>query len=193
MELTGIAGKLDARSSQVSFKDLYTAVLALQATEGDHCPACDTPLADVIANPFNKAKTGLAQLKELGELQVELKNAQRKVATLSRELRQQLGNLATFVVAHGEQETPVGRYLAGLTAEPTGDWWTAVYPALTPQEGGASAAVTLEQILGVTDRIAAQDAASLLARQERQRNITERDGRLPTVYPSPGFEAPATG
>jgi len=175
-ELAGIAAKLEARGSQVSFKDLYTAVLALQVTEGDHCPACDTPLADAKSNPFDKASAGLAQLKELGELQEERKTVQGKVATASRELRGQLAKLAAFVATHGEQETPVGRYLDGLAAEPAGDWWTTVYPAGAPQEGGAAAtAVTLEQILAVADRVAVQDAASLLARQERQRNITERD------------------
>lgn len=178
-ELTGIAAKLEARSSQVSFKDLYTAVMALQATEGDHCPACDTSLADVKTNPFDKASAGLAQLEELGELQEERKSAQGKVATASRELRRQLANLAEFVATHGEQETPVGRYLAALAAEPVGDWWKAVYPAQAQQVGGAAAAaVTLEQILAVADRVAEQDAASLLASQERQRNITERDGLI---------------
>lgn len=174
-DLTGIAAKLEARSSQVSFKDLYTAVLALQATEGDHCPACDTPLAGAKFNPFDKATAGLAQLKELGELQEERKTAQGKVATASRELRRQLAKLAAFVATHGEQDTPVGQYLAGLATEPTGDWWTEIYPARAPQKYGAAAAVTLEQILVVADRVALQDAASLLALQERQRNITERD------------------
>ena len=178
-QLTGIAAKLEARSSQVSFKDLYTAVLALQATECDHCPACDTPLADAKYNPFDKATAGLAHLKELGELQEKRNAAQGKVAAASRELRRQLANLAAFVTPHGAQETPVGRYLAGLAIEPTGDWWTAVYPAQAPQEGvAATAAVTLEQILLVADRVAVQDAASLLASQERRRNITERDGLI---------------
>lgn len=174
--LIGIAAKLEARTRQISFKDLYTAVLALQATEGDRCPACDTPLVDTKSNPFDKATVGLAQLKELGELQEERNTAQDKVAAASRELRRQLASLAAFVTTHGEQETPVGRYLAGLAAEPAEDWWTAVYPARASQEGGATAsAVTLEQILAVVERVAQQDAASLLASQERQRNITERD------------------
>ncbi|KVH60251.1 AAA family ATPase [Burkholderia cepacia] len=174
-ELLGISAKLEARTSQVSFKDLYTALLALQATEGDHCPACDTPLADVKSNPFDKATAGLAQLKELGELQAERQTTQGKVATASRELRRQLANLAAFVVIQGEQETPVGLYFAGLAAEPAGDWWAAVYPARTSEESGVAAAVTLDQILVVADRVAAQDAAALLAREERQRNISERD------------------
>lgn len=174
-ELLGISAKLEARTSQVSFKDLYTALLALQATEGDHCPACDTPLADVKSNPFDKATAGLAQLKELGELQAERQTTQGKVATASRELRRQLANLAAFVVIQGEQETPVGLYFAGLAVEPAGDWWAAVYPARTSEESGVAAAVTLDQILVVADRVAAQDAAALLAREERQRNISERD------------------
>jgi recombinational DNA repair ATPase RecF len=178
-ELVGIIAKLEARSSQVSFKDLYTAVLALQVTEGDHCPACDTPLAGqvhVAVNPYEKATAGLAQFEELGELQEERKAVQALVATASRELRRQLTTLAAFVAAQEEQETPLGRYLAGLAAEPAGDWWTAIYPTRPAQETNAAAdAVTLDQIQAVADRVAAQDAASLLARQERQRNIAERD------------------
>lgn len=173
-EFTSVAAKLEARSSQVSFKDLYTAVLALQAFEGEHCPACDTPLEDAKSNPFEKATTGLVQLKELGELQYELKAAQTKVGAASRELRRHLGTLAAFTAAEEEQETPVGQYIAGLAAEPAGEWWSAVFPARPPQEGEAADAVTLETILAMTDRVAAQDAASALARQERQRNAAER-------------------
>ncbi len=178
--LAGIIAKLDTRSRQVSFKDLYTAVLALQATEGDHCPACDTPLtgrAHVLANPYEKAVAGLAQLKELGDLQEERKTTQAEVATASRDLRHQLAILAAYVTAQVEQETPVGQYLAVLPAEPAGDWWAAAYPERPAQDANAAVeAVTLEQVLAVADRVSAQDAASLLARQERQRNITERDG-----------------
>jgi hypothetical protein len=115
-------------------------------------------------------------LKALGDLQDERQAVQAEVASASRELRRQLATLAAFVATHEEQATPVRRYLAGLAAEPAGDWWAAVRPVLPKEEADASAdAVTLEQILAVADRVAAQDAASLLALQERQRNITERD------------------
>jgi recombinational DNA repair ATPase RecF len=179
-ERGGIVAKLQARSSEVSFKDLYTAVLALQATESDHCPACDTPLTGqlhVAVNPYTKATDGLAELRELGELQEERNTAQDEVATAARELRRQLAHLAAFIAAEGEQKTPVGRYLAELAAEAPEDWWTAIYPARPVQEANAPHdAVILDQILTTADRVAAKDAASLLARQERQRNIAERDG-----------------
>ena len=43
-KLDTLTANLEQRANQVSFKDLYTAVIALQPTEGNHCPACDTPL-----------------------------------------------------------------------------------------------------------------------------------------------------
>jgi recombinational DNA repair ATPase RecF len=176
-QLAGIIAKLEARSRQISFKDLYTAVLALQVTEGDQCPACNTPLTGeirTVANPYEKATAGLAQLKELGELQEEQKTIQAKVSTASKKLREQLATLAAFVVSQHEQETPVGRYLANLAPEPVGEWWAAIYPAQPAQEAPDNAS-TFDQLLAVVDRVAAQDTASQLARQERQRYIDERD------------------
>jgi len=178
-ERGGIIAKLQARSSQVSFKDLYTAVLALHATEGDHCPACDTPLTGqfhVAVNPYTKATEGLAELEELGELQEERNTAEDEVAAASRGLRRQLATLTEFVAAQAEQETPVGRRLTDLAAEPAEDWWATIYPAQPAQDTNAAAgAVTLDQMLAAADRVAAQDEASLLALRERQRNIAERD------------------
>lgn len=173
-ELAGNVANLAARSNQVSFKDLYNAVLKLQTTQGDHCPACDTPLASAKSNPFEKAIAGLADLKELGELQEQRKVAQGKVDTASRNLRLQLGCLSTFLASKNEQETLAGRLLAGLPAEPVGEWWSAIYPPRYPQDGVKSETVTLEAILAVTDRIAVQDAASASNLQRRQLHAAER-------------------
>ncbi|MCY3003220.1 MAG: AAA family ATPase [Planctomycetota bacterium] len=173
-ELAGVRAKLEARSSQVSFKDLYTAVLALQVVDKDHCPACDTLLADSKSNPFEKAKAGLADLKELGELQERRKIAEGNLDTASRELRRQLGNLSAFLATHEEHETPLGQFLAGLLAAPAGEWWSAIRPARLTDEGAAADAVTLEAILTLAERVEAQDAASALAGQQRQRHANER-------------------
>ena len=158
----------------MSFKDLYTAVLALQANRGDHCPACDTPLTDAKSNPFEKATAGLSGLKELGELQEQRVTAQRKVDMASRELRGQLGGLSAFLATHDEQATLLGQFLVGIAAEPVGEWWSAVYPAKQAPELEQAETVTLEASLVVADRIAAQDTTSALARQERQQHAKER-------------------
>lgn len=174
-QVAEVSAALAVRSSQVSFKELYTSVVALQEAEGDHCPACDTPLeglVHVVTNPYEKAKVGLEQLKDLGDLQESLKIRQAEAATASRELRQQLADMGKFIAAQQEENTPVGRYLADLTVEPTGDWWTNLYPA---QLDSNPEAFVLEHLLVVADRVSAQDAASLLAQQERQKHIEERD------------------
>ena len=66
-ELRKITQDLTQRSSQVSFMDLYSAVTALQASEDDHCPACDTPLDRVARDPYEKARIGLDELRDLAE------------------------------------------------------------------------------------------------------------------------------
>jgi energy-coupling factor transporter ATP-binding protein EcfA2 len=179
-ELSMVVTKLTEKSSQISFKELYTAILALQDVEGDHCPACDTPLMGdhhVVTNPYEKAAAGIAQLRELGELQEDSKTLQIKVDTASRAVLQQLGTVAAFLAAQGEQETAAGKYLANLAANSARDWLTAIYPPAQAQDANAPLEPSfLEQLLVISDRIAAQDAASRLASQERQRHIAERDG-----------------
>lgn len=170
-----IEAALAERSAQVSFWALYTSVLALQDAEGTHCPACDTPLSGpihVVANPYSKAQEGLAQLSELAELQESLSTSQAEFGTASRALRQQILIISRFAATQQKGETAVGRFLAELPADPVGAWWTVLQPE-QPQEQETE---LLEQLLEVTDQMAAQDAAAALAQQERQRNIEERDG-----------------
>ncbi|MGR9312800.1 AAA family ATPase (plasmid) [Rhizobium leguminosarum] len=169
-----IEAALAERSAQVSFMDLYASVLALRETEGDRCPACDTPLngaIHVVTNPYEKAQAGLDQLRDLAELQENLATSQAELGTASRALRQQMSALNRFVAAQREEETAIGLYLSDLPAEPAGAWWTPLQKE-HPQEE----TVLLEQLLTVADRVAAQDTASALAQQERQKNIEERDG-----------------
>ena len=174
-EVDRIEVALGERSAQVSFRMLYTSVLALQDAEGDNCPACDTPLTGpihVVTDPYEKAQEGLAQLRDLAELQENLATSQAAFGAASRALRQQMVVLGRFVTTQQGNETAVGRYLAQLPAEPVGAWWITFQPEKPPVQEE----VSLEQLLAIADQVAAQDAAAVLAQQERQRNIEERDG-----------------
>lgn len=55
-QLNAIEKELTDKANEVSFKDLYTAVLELQPQNSDHCPACDTPLKSTSSNPYELAK-----------------------------------------------------------------------------------------------------------------------------------------
>lgn len=61
--------QLAASSQQVSFKQLYEAVVQVQQSSPDACPACKTPLLQVQLNPYTIAGEELTRLQKLGELQ----------------------------------------------------------------------------------------------------------------------------
>lgn len=61
--------ELTRRSGEVSYKQLYEAVLQLADSVPGACPACGTELTGVALNPYERASTGLEQLAELAELQ----------------------------------------------------------------------------------------------------------------------------
>jgi energy-coupling factor transporter ATP-binding protein EcfA2 len=175
VQIGEIETKLKERSAQVSYRALYNSVIALQDTEGDRCPACDTPLSGpihVATNPYEKAQAGLAQLRDLAELQEKLESSQSEFGTASRALRQQMALMNRFVSIQLEEQTAIGRYLAALPAEPADAWWTDLQPEQTQEQK----VVSLEQLLALADRVEAQDTAALLALRERERNIQERDG-----------------
>jgi recombinational DNA repair ATPase RecF len=173
-ELNGITAALRAQSDKVSFKGLYEAVLALQRTLGDRCPACDTPLiglGHVASNPFDKATAGLRQLETLGQIQENQRTTQAEVERASRELRRILGLLATFLAAQPEENTPAGLYLAGLPEEPAGAWWARIYP---PQDTAAPGIPSFDDLQAIAERITTQDTASRIAQQDRQPHVAER-------------------
>lgn len=170
-ELDAVINELYTKSNQVSFKTLYNSVLALQQTFGDRCPACDTPLTEVVVDPFWKATDGLQKLGELGALQDKHQTIEVKLGQASRALRQMLTSLCEFVIAHQEEKTAIGRWVLELPAEPVGRWWTNIYPPMSVVPDGLP---SLEDILAIVDRMVAQDDASQRAQRERQPHIEER-------------------
>ncbi len=173
---SGTVAVLQARSSQVSFRALYQAVSELQEEVGERCPACDTPLegeVHAVSNPYTKAAEGLRELRELGELEEERDLANDDLGDALRELHRQLGAIADFLAANNEQQTAVGRSVSALIATEE-DWWAPLSTARREQEASPEE-TALETILAIGDRIEGQDAASLLATQERDRNIADRN------------------
>jgi len=174
-ELEMFTTYLSTQATQVSFKDLYVAVIALQPTEGNHCPACDTPLDGpnhVRRDPYLKAVAGLEQLGELAELQEKQRLALEAMEQSSKALNSMLKTLLKFLTSNAEQDSLVGNYIAAFPETVSGIWWISIYEANTKP---GLELPTFENILEVARRIEVQDNASKLALDERQRNITERD------------------
>lgn len=112
--------QLAARAGEVSYDNLYKAVLAL--SEGaTACPACGTSLDDVKCDPFDRAQAGLEQLAQLATLQQQ----ESKLRTQLNEAMQELLGEMRRVLAVAENVCLVELQTAALPLLPTnamGSW-----------------------------------------------------------------------
>ncbi|HHA2973489.1 TPA: AAA family ATPase [Stenotrophomonas maltophilia] len=109
-EVARTQADLEARAEEVSFLALYRAVEALEEELPDKCPACDTPLANVVRNPFVRAHDGLERLADLAALEILRDRLTQERNRLSSQLR------GKVVAAHGY--APLG----GGGLEPLVQW-----------------------------------------------------------------------
>ncbi|MDK8008707.1 hypothetical protein QP668_28245, partial [Escherichia coli] len=58
-DLYGKQKQLAEASLQVSFKSLFEAVVQLQSSSPEQCPACHTPLLQATKNPYSHASAEL--------------------------------------------------------------------------------------------------------------------------------------
>ncbi|MDM0039788.1 AAA family ATPase [Variovorax sp. J22G21] len=168
--------ELQRRASQVSFRALYGAVVALEAESADRCPACETPLDRVTRDPFEKARKGVVELRELAELQERQERQRGELMTASTELHAALTKLSGFIIAQGEAATVVRRHLEELPARPAGaNWWMGVY---LPEAGQDDGPASLEQLLSVADHVSATDQNTRAQLERRVELAAEREGLL---------------
>ena len=87
--------RLKVLSSDVNFKDLYSAIESISSipeVDLSHCPACKTPIAQVVVNPFENAKTELDKLSNLSELQ---KQVSESGTLISQDVRSVISTIKT--------------------------------------------------------------------------------------------------
>lgn len=89
-ELKEKKAELEKSSQQISFKQLYEAVTKVKEISAEHCPACQTPMAQVKVNPFDYADAELKKLEHLGRLQDAVK-------TLENDIAASLGKLSEMI------------------------------------------------------------------------------------------------
>jgi DNA polymerase III delta prime subunit len=164
--LVDLNKQLQQRQSEVNFKALFQAIQGLESEVIDRCPACDTPLEgeySVRYNPFEKAQTGLAELAELADLQVQQETAGGDACRSSLALRVMLGKVVEFALSHAPDAIVAINALDNISAEPTERWWEPLLKS-DPENGE----IKWNNLLAVAYQAEVQDMAA------RQRN-TERD------------------
>lgn len=78
--------KYDDAKSRVSFRDLYSAVLSVEDSSKEFCPACETPLSKTTKDPYINAKEKLSELSDIAVLEKKCGDA----GELSRQSAQTL-------------------------------------------------------------------------------------------------------
>lgn len=100
---TGLAELYDKQkqlaeaSLQVSFKSLFEAVVQLQSTSPEQCPACNTPLQQVTKNPYSHASEELLKLEFLSALQGEIAQVEQSLSQQMYRVSQVVGTCCQFL------------------------------------------------------------------------------------------------
>ena len=161
-ELKDCDAQLAARAGQVSFLAMYRAVHVLAADNADSCPACDTPLANVVRDPFVRAREGLDLLQDLAGLEALRGRLRLECDQLSAQLHAKVSAAHTYepfddgalaqLIVWVAQEEPVVAWTDGLLTK-------AVWQALLKKARG------LEKVdAGIRERLGRRAALAEEAR-----------------------------
>ncbi|MCE9941738.1 AAA family ATPase, partial [Serratia liquefaciens] len=96
-DLYGKQKQLAEASLQVSFKSLFEAVVQLQSTSPEQCPACHTPLQQVTKNPYRHASEELLKLEFLSALQGEIAQLEQSIGQQMYHVSQVVGICCQFL------------------------------------------------------------------------------------------------
>lgn len=102
--------KLQALSSDVNFKDLYAAIVAIDADEDSDrtvCPACKTPLDQVMVDPFLHAVLEREKLQSLSDLQEHLNQISYGLAEDVRKVVAYIESITAVAATVGYSGTPL--------------------------------------------------------------------------------------
>lgn len=112
-------------AESLSFKQLYEAVTALGAVNQDQCPACKTPLAQTVSNPFLLATQELEKLQYLAQLQNERDQLSYGLSTTFQQVYRVL-EVATTKLSPPDQPNPLTAFLIPPGVQPTLEWWLSL-------------------------------------------------------------------
>lgn len=121
---------------ELSFKQLYSAILAMKEDSATECPACKTPIGVVQNNPFELARRELERLNFLSELEESLELTKCR-------LSEELSNVYQFkgaITCGLDEQHPLALFFAKCNFRPTLEWWGSMFN----ENGG----ILWDQLLG---------------------------------------------
>lgn len=108
-------------SQQVSFKQLYEAVVQVQNSTPGACPACQTPLQNVVVNPYLYAGQELNRLQQLADLQKSATSLEQSALQKLLKISQTLNTCLRFY----PQNNPLKPFEL-INTQPSLPWWDSL-------------------------------------------------------------------
>lgn len=158
-----VSQRLTARAGDVSYSQLYVAVLAL-ANGADTCPACGTDLAHVHQNPFERARAGLLELAELATLQRQESSDREVLNEAARSLWAEMVSVVAAIQSACQADLCAAQ-LPDLPDTHVGKWLAHWNEGESPAWG---------KLLGLVGLVEQQDAAARRVLEEREQLVAER-------------------
>ena len=118
--------ELGLYSQQVSFKQLYEAVIQIQPSNPDSCPACHTPLNQVTINPYQNSQDELNKLQHLAEIQKRIQDIQQIIGQYLYSLAQMLNTCLHFLPTSNQ----LAVYQIPNGIQPSITWWNSLLQPL---------------------------------------------------------------
>lgn len=171
-ELRQSQQQLVGASQEVSFKRLYEAVVQVQLSSPDACPACKTPLQHVQVNPYMNAGQELTKLQQLGELQQKIVQLEQDALQAIFKVGQSLNTcLQFFSLNNPLKPFELVNIQQGL------HWWESLFVPLLDTYTAWQHLVGQIQQLEANDKQAEeviQNRANKQAELKRLRNIAQQ-------------------
>jgi len=161
-------------SRQVSFKKLYEAVSQVKTSNPEHCPACQTPLAQTAVNPYTHADEELEKLQHLGVLQ-------EKVKELDEKIRLTLAEIAKVIdtcCARDTQDNPLSTFQIPSGKAADNDWWRSLHQQIENVPAPWQHLETQVKKLEETDRAIDQLTEQQAENQEKLKRLRGVDKEI---------------
>lgn len=113
-------------SQQVSFKQLYDAVVQIQPVSPNNCPACKTPIEHVTINPYSNAGSELQKLQHLTVLQQEIAQLEQK----THQGFQEISLTVSACFRQFSQNNALENFVIHDVGQITLLWWNSLNQAL---------------------------------------------------------------
>lgn len=111
--------KLAQASDQVSFKQLYNAIIELQDANPNQCPACQTPLGQTTVNPYAFARDELLKLQVLAGIQQKIQDLKKQIQGPFVALSQIIQTCLSFY----QKDNCLEAYRSFTGEKTSSEWW----------------------------------------------------------------------